>query len=167
MDLANQAAITNIQQKHLTGKGPFPVAEHKLGTVTNLLRGSVWASGTQQIGDGQVQSAIGSNVKYAAIHEFGGRTHHEPRQKKIRHRVDARGTLLTQVVTRKNGKSFIGLIFARNSHKRVREQMVDVKGYDTNMPERMPFRTGLDESRPGYNTLISRAIRQEWDQMKA
>ena len=88
MDLANQLAVSNIQAKHLTGKGPFPVEEHRLGRVTGLLRGSVWASGAQAISNTTVQSGIGSNVKYAWIHEVGGRIHHPARDIKVRHKTD-------------------------------------------------------------------------------
>jgi hypothetical protein len=44
MDRANQLALANIQRNHLTGKGPFPPEEHKLGVVTNLLRMSARAT---------------------------------------------------------------------------------------------------------------------------
>ena len=34
MDEANQYAVGNIQKAHLTGKGPFPPEEHRLGVRT-------------------------------------------------------------------------------------------------------------------------------------
>jgi hypothetical protein len=162
MKEANKFAVAKIKAEHLTGQGPFPVEEHRLGNRTWRLRGSVWDSDPQDMGNGKIESAIGSNVSYAAIHEFGGRIHHPSREQTVRHRLDARGALMTQVVTRKNGKSFVGLIFARKSHKRVREMKVKAKAYDINMPERMPFRTGIAESQPTYRSLISAAIMAEW-----
>lgn len=161
MDEANQYAIAKIQKEHLTGRGPFPPEEHRLGVVTSRLRGSVWASGAQPISETQVQSAIGSNVIYAAIHEFGGRIHHEPRQMKVRHKLDARGNLVKQLANSKL------LVFAKAGAKRVRETTVQAKGYDVDMPERAPFRTGLAESQPTYKRVISAAIIAEWQKMGA
>ena len=161
MDEANQYAVAKIQKDHLTGRGPFPPEEHRLGVVTNRLRGSVWASQATPVSDRAVESAIGSNVVYAAIHEFGGRIRHEPRQMKIRHRLDARGNLVRQL-----GNSHL-LMFAGAHHKRVRETTVTAKAHEVEMPERAPFRTGLEESRPKFKTVISQAILAEWDKMKA
>lgn len=160
MDQANQLAVGKIKTAHLTGTGPFPVEEHKLGRVSGLLRGSVWATDATPISGTAVQSAIGSNVIYAAIHEFGGRIHHEARAMKVRHRLDARGQLVKQL-----GNSSL-LMFAGAKYKRVRETTVQAKAYDVEMPERAPFRTGLEESRPTYKTVISRAILGEWEKMK-
>lgn len=161
MDQANQYAVANIQVKHLTGKGPFPVEEHRLGVVTNRLRSSVYASPAQPASGSTVQSAIGSNVKYAWIHEFGGRIHHEPRQMKIRHKTDARGNLIKQAVN----PNLIVFAKAGASARRVRETVVQAKAFDVNMPERAPFRTGLAESQPKYKRCISAEIISEWRQM--
>jgi phage gpG-like protein len=161
MDVANQFAVAKIQKDHMTGKGPFPPDAHRLGVVTSRLRSSVFESGTQEIGSGKLQSAIGSNVVYAAIHEFGGRIYHPARAMKIRHRVDARGNLVKQL-----GNSNL-LMFARANHKRARETTVQGKAYDVEMPERAPFRTGLAESRPVYKEQISKAITDEWGKMGA
>ena len=161
MDLANQYAVANIQRNHMTGKGPFPPEAHRLGVVTNRLRGSVYARGAQQVNETAVHSVIGSNVVYARIHEFGGRIHHEARQLKVRHRLDARGALVRQ-------KGYANLaVFASPDHKRVRETTVQAQAYDVNMPERSPFRTGLNESRGEYTRAISAAIVEEWKKMAA
>lgn len=159
MDQANQYALSNIQAKHLTGHGPFPVEEHKLGRVTGLLRDSAWATGAQPISATAVQSGIGSNVKYARIHEVGGRIAHPARQMKLRHRLDARGNLVKQL-----GNSNL-LMFARADHKRVRETTVQGKAYSIEMPARAPFRTGIDETAPTYKKTISQSIVVEWEKM--
>jgi len=161
MDLANEYAVGKIQRDHLTGKGPFPVEAHRLGVVTNRLRSSVYASGAQEVAPGKVESAIGSNVIYAAIHEFGGRIHHEARQMKVRHRTDARGNLVKQ-----SSNSNL-LVFAKAGRKRVRETTVQAKAHDVIMPERAPFRTGLAESAPQYKRTISAAIVEEWNKLSA
>src|ERR1017187_439576 len=44
MDRANAVALANIQRNHLTGKGPFPPEEHRLGRVSGNLATQAWAS---------------------------------------------------------------------------------------------------------------------------
>jgi phage gpG-like protein len=63
-----------IQEKRLSGKGPFPVEEHRLGQVTQQLTRSALptpakatSTGTQAI----IEGSIGASVRYAAVHEFG------------------------------------------------------------------------------------------------
>jgi phage gpG-like protein len=159
MDKANQFAIGAIQKDHLTGQGPFPPEEHKLGIRTSRLRGSVNATPATVSGT-TVTSSIGSNVIYAAIHEFGGRVHHPARQVKTRLRTDARGNLLRQLGHPKLA------IFARTSHKRAKEVITRGKEYDVDMPERAPFRTGIEESDHSYKREISAAIVAEWNKLK-
>jgi phage gpG-like protein len=48
--------------------GPRPSV---LGVVSNRLRSSISASKTEQL-DNEYRSKIGTNVKYARIHEYGG-----------------------------------------------------------------------------------------------
>ncbi len=71
LDAQNQLTIGHINLKRMTGKGPFPPSEHRLGNVTSKLKKSLW-SPKSVIRGGNVESAIGSNVKYMGIHEFGG-----------------------------------------------------------------------------------------------
>jgi phage gpG-like protein len=158
MDEQNELTIGHIQQAHLTGRGPFPVAEHKLGVRTNRLRGSVRASAATVAGN-KVDSAIGSNVIYAAIHEFGGRIHHPAREVKVRLHTDARGNLVRQL-----GNSNLAR-FAKSTHKRFKEITSQGKAYDVDMPERAPFRTGIDECAPHYGKSISAAIVGEWNRL--
>ncbi len=65
-----------IQERRLTGRGPFPVLEHRLGERTGQLKlrtqstpATVKSEGTQTV----VEGAIGSSVFYAAYNEFGTR----------------------------------------------------------------------------------------------
>ena len=156
MNQENLRTVSYIQARHLTGRGPFPVAEHRLGVVTNRLRQSLWASEAQPISGNQVESAIGTNVKYAALHEFGGVIHHASRQMKVRHKLDARGNLVKQLSNEKL------LVFAKAGAKRVRETTVQTKAYDTHMPERAPIRTGIAECLPKYKQTISAHIVEAW-----
>lgn len=65
-----------IQEKRLTGKGPFPVEMHKLGERTGQLKlrtRSVPAQINSTTEIATVEGAIGSSVFYAAFNEFGTR----------------------------------------------------------------------------------------------
>src|SRR6266478_7003232 len=65
-----------IQEKRLTGVGPFPVALHKLGERTRQLKLRTRSTPAQIVSEGTqtvVTGAIGSSVFYAAFHEFGTR----------------------------------------------------------------------------------------------
>jgi phage gpG-like protein len=159
MDESNQLAIANIKAAHLTGKGPFPIEEHRLGRVTGRLRGSVSATETRETGNGRLQSAIGSNVVYAAIHEFGGAIHHSAREMTVRHKLEKDGTLAKQSTNANL------LVFAKNSAKHFRETKAQAKAYDQTMPERAPFRAGIQETAPKYTSLVSAAIVAEWSKL--
>ena len=156
MNQENLRTVSHIQAKHLTGIGPFPVEEHRLGVVTNRLRQSLRASEAQQVSGGKIESAIGSNVKYAAIHEFGGRIHKPARQAKVRHRLDARGNLVKQL-----GNANL-LVFAKGNNTRARETQVEIPAHDVDMPERAPIRTGIAECLPNYSRTISAHIVAAW-----
>jgi len=58
----------------LTGVGPFPVAEHRLGERSGQLKlrtRATEATITSEEERATITGAIGSSVKYAAVHEFG------------------------------------------------------------------------------------------------
>ena len=63
-----------IQEKRLTGHGPFPVVEHRLGERTGQLKlrtESIPAVVTSEGTVSTITGAIGSSVKYAPYQEFG------------------------------------------------------------------------------------------------
>jgi len=77
MNRSLQIVAGRIQEKRLTGHGPFPVSEHRLGERTGQLRlrtRSIEATVTSEGNQTIVSGAIGSSVKYAAFQEFGTRT---------------------------------------------------------------------------------------------
>jgi phage gpG-like protein len=76
-----------IQEKRLTGAGPYPVAEHRLGERTGQLK--LRTRSTQAVSETAgdtvtVTGAIGSSVKYAAAHEFGSTKAHVPERAPFR-----------------------------------------------------------------------------------
>lgn len=76
MNRSLQIVSGRIQERRLSGRGPFPVVEHRLGERTTQLKLRTRATPAQikSTGDAvEVVGAIGSSVKYAAYHEFGTR----------------------------------------------------------------------------------------------
>lgn len=82
-----------------------------------------------QIGAGGAASA------YAGIQHYGGTIERPAYSTKVRLRTDAKGTLLRQG---KNGKL---AVFAKDTHKRVRESWHEVTAYSVTIPARpyLPF----------------------------
>jgi hypothetical protein len=70
MDSGLRFVAGRIQQKRLTGTGPFPVGQHQLGTRSGLLRRSV-ATTPAIVQGNKVIGEIGSDVLYAPVHEYG------------------------------------------------------------------------------------------------
>src|SRR5882672_11087002 len=71
MDYENLFTIGHIQQAYLQFPSDGPTTPIGLRHITGRLYGSIRAS-RSVIEEQSVSSAIGSNVEYAAIHEFGG-----------------------------------------------------------------------------------------------
>jgi hypothetical protein len=70
MDTALSIVRGRIQQNRLSGKGPYPPSEHRLGIVTQQLQRSLREE-PAVIAGGTVTGAIGTPVVYGAVHEFG------------------------------------------------------------------------------------------------
>lgn len=63
-----------IQERRLTGHGPFPVSERRLGERSGQLKLRTRATPATITGTGQtstITGAIGSSVRYASYQEFG------------------------------------------------------------------------------------------------
>jgi len=72
LDLALSVVRGRIQAQRLSGRGPFPPSEHRLGIVTQQLQRSLREEPAVITGDGTVITAsIGSPVFYGALHEYG------------------------------------------------------------------------------------------------
>lgn len=155
MNRENQMAIARISSERLSGQGPFPPADHRLGARTNRLRQSLRASEAVVLPDAVV-STIGSNVFYAAIHEFGAEFTRKKTVGMVRLRTDAKGNLLRQP----RG----GAIFASKEHKRASERVFLYKSDKVKFPERAPIGTGLEDHVPNYSRSISAAVENAWNQ---
>lgn len=70
MDRALGIVRGSIQRDSLSGKGPFPKEQHRLGERTGALRGSL-LNEPAVIQGNTVTGSIGLHHKYGHIHEFG------------------------------------------------------------------------------------------------
>jgi hypothetical protein len=70
MDYALSQVRGRIQAQRLSGKGPYPPSEHRLGIVTQQLQRSLREEPAVIAGD-KITGAIGSPVFYGALHEYG------------------------------------------------------------------------------------------------
>ena len=152
MDSQNELTIGHIQTERLSAVAPKPLPpeQGQLRVVTSLLRRSLRRARARIVGQ-DVTSSIGTNIVYAGPHEFGATIHHEPRSGTVRLRVNKAGELLRQP-----GRA--GAIFAKGSHKRVKEVAFEAAGHDVTIPARRPIRRGIEDRVPAYSEAISRAI---------
>ena len=60
-------------KERFTGQGPFPVPQKRLGVVSGRLKRDIRFSKPRVAAGGKITVEAGSNVKYWARHEFGGR----------------------------------------------------------------------------------------------
>jgi phage gpG-like protein len=150
MDEQNQLTIGHTRQARLTGKGPFPVSEGRLGVRTNRLRSSLRAAKASITGN-SVVSSIGSNVEYAAAHEFGSKIHRTVKPGSVRLRTTAKGDLLRGLTG--------GAVFAKAKQKRVREvPYAGGKSYTVNIPARAPIAHGIEDRKAEYERAMSQSI---------
>ena len=160
LDRENELTVGHIQAQHLTGHGPFPVEEHKLGVVTNRLRSSVRPE-LATIQEGDIKSAIGSNVIYAGPHEGGvdkmvgvrAFTRHDSRGDVFAQGASARFSWRDGKITRvrKAQASASGISNVRAFQRHMR------------MPARAPIATGMAERAENYSEAISAAILSTWE----
>lgn len=106
------------------------------GSVIQILqdRGILAASVSSDYGDDF--ALVGANTPYAAIHQLGGTINRAPYSTKVRLRTDAKGDLLRQGANSKLA------VFAKDSHKQVRESWHEVGAYAIKIPARpyLPFK---------------------------
>lgn len=102
-------------------------------------RGILAASVTSEWGaDYALVGAGGAASAYAGVHQFGATITRPPYSVKVRLRTDAKGNLVRQGA---EGKAKNLAVFAKDSHKRVRESWHEVGEYTVNIPARpyLPF----------------------------
>lgn len=139
----NQFTVGHIRASRMTGLGPFPVSEHRLGVRTNRLRNSLRATSPRVV-RGSVIASIGSNVVYAAAHEYGFRgpvtvAAHSRKQQ-------SRNVSKAGRVGVKSGKFATGIAMVKPFTRMM------------NVPARAPIQYGINDRKPAYSKAMSESI---------
>jgi phage gpG-like protein len=142
LDFQNELTVGYIQEFKLSKRGPST-----LGVITNRLRGSIRKSNAV-IRDGNIESAIGSNVVYAGAHEFG---------------FD--GTVNVKSFSRANRRGDLHTVTKRGSRKQTASGVSFVRPFQRHMrlPARAPIQSGIAERAGNYTDAISTAIVAAWE----
>jgi hypothetical protein len=134
MDDAGNTAWREITIQRFSGKGPFPVAMHKLGARTERLKQSLFyrAARVETVGQNvSVTGTMGSEgVKYFPIHEYGF-----------------------------SGSATVKPFFRKN-RPGAKKPGVEVKGHTRrmNIPARAPMHTGIEDHKILFQTKIQQEL---------
>lgn len=134
LDRQNMETLNYVSVRKLRQRGPTT-----LGVVSSRLRSSIRITPAQVVNSSHIVSAIGSNVKYAAVHEYG-----IDQQVQVR----AHSRAITQVFGRPLRDPRTVQVRAHSMHLR--------------FPARAPFRTSAEERQQNYGQAISAAILTAW-----
>ena len=135
IDEENLNTVSHILETKLTAAGPT-----FLNVRTGRLRRSIRATAAIEVG-GLIRSTIGSNLVYAAAHEFGAKAHTIVARNAKALRFKPAG----QYVFKKNQ----GFIFRKS---------VNIPA----LPARAPIKTGILECAENYGIRASALIRREF-----
>ena len=169
MDRENENTVRHTIKNRLSGKGPYPVSQHRLGFVTRKLGQSLRAV-PARIGGAVIVSAIGASVRYAAAHEFGfaGRVRVRSHQRELGRqfqrgtaiigaRSAARLGLLTKAGKVRKRGGLVELHESRRTSARVRAHHREM-----NIPARAPIQHGIQDRLEAYGKRLSAAIVNTW-----
>lgn len=151
LDKTNEDTTGYIIAKKLSRRAPAIGPKTTLGRITSLLANSAHPTKAFVTGD-RILSSIGSNVRYAGVHEFGLSVIVQVRafnRRQVSNDV-LRGRGRRGFVARRKGERIVATGFARvDAHKR-----------RVNYPARHMFRTGIEErvAMGAYSRAVSRAV---------
>jgi hypothetical protein len=152
MDRTNEIIVGHIQAARLSRRGP-----ETLGVRTNRLRLSARPSKAVIEGD-SVNATLGSNVRYAAPHEFSfaGTVSVKAHTRKSKPRIATH----THNFTEFNWRS--GKMVARVRRVKVKakptEMQVRAHSRKMNIPARAPFQRGIEDKVSLYDQAVGRAV---------
>jgi phage gpG-like protein len=153
MDKENELTVGHIQANYLSGPRPT-----KLGVRSNRLRSSIRPSKAVIEGN-QVQSTIGTNVKYAGVHEYGFldfvtvRAH----QRNVFRSHETGGVVIMDARTGRLSKSAKKRISLLQGRATVRSHLRFMR-----MPARPFLEPGVNDRYLNYGQAISHAIEAAW-----
>ncbi len=135
MTRGGQLVAARVFRDRLSGQGPFSVSAHRLGVRTGRLRKSL-RSTPATVNGMEVQTQIGSAVKYAAAHEFG-----------------FKGNVPVKAHQRVATKAFgVKLPSPRPHTVKAHQRRVSI-------PERAPVRTGITENLPIFSNEVASEVK--------
>ena len=162
LDTRNQVVVGHIVATKLTSAGP-----RFLNRRTSTLARSIRATRARVAGR-DIASAIGTNVRYAGVHEFGfkGSVNVPAFTRKNRGSdgFSVRGAALTRRLAEsigafgKSGRARAGVTQTSSSVSFVRSHTRRV-----NFPARAMIFTGISEKIADYSADISKAIEETWN----
>ena len=162
LDTRNQDTVGHIVKTKLTSAGP-----RFLNRRTSTLARSIRATRARVAGR-DIASAIGSNVKYAGVHEFGfkGSVNVPAFTRKNRgsDTFNVRGAAMTRRLAAavgafgKSGRARAGVTQTTSSVSFVRSHTRRV-----NFPARAMIFTGISDKVDSYSADISKAIEETWN----
>lgn len=145
----NLLTVSHIQKEYLSFSKSGPVVDYGLRVQSGRGRSSVRVSDEVTISGQTVQSAIGSNVAYMAVHEFG----YSGPQKIPAH--------VRKVKTR----NVVGRIGERKPRQIVAQGVGFVKAFTRNVdyPARAFVQGGIADRADNYSQAISAEIQRAWE----
>jgi|GEM_PF-5104526 len=153
LDLQNELSIGAMQRNKLSGPRP-----DVLGVVSNRLRSSIRKSNAV-VSEMTAESAIGSNVKYAGVHEFGFDS--TVQVSAFSRKVQTRNQTEVGVaqVSLADGR-----IRRRKTAKRTASGVAFVKAHSRHMkmPKRSFIFSTITEREADYSKAVSAAIESAW-----
>lgn len=152
LDYENELTVGHIAADKLSQRGPTT-----LGVRTNRLRSSVRPQ-KAIISGGAVLSAIGSNVVYAAAHEYGFTgTVQVPQHTRRRSSLGAVSKQVSAVFNPKTGKITKGRPAASGP--------ITVRAHPMkmNIRARAPIFTGITDRADNYSRAVSAAVLTAWN----
>ena len=160
MDAENELTKGWIEFQHLTAPGataPLPASEHRLRTVSHRLKESMRKSDAVIQGQA-VESTIGSNVIYAAPHEFGfdGIVTVAAHQRRLPIGAGKAGVVMDAAGHIKRDR------WGKPLKKEARFGQVCEFKRHMRLPARAPITTGIQERAANYSRSISSAIVEAW-----
>ena len=126
--------LTKVKNEKLSGQ----VLKNRTGTLRRSINSRIEESGTK------MTALVGTNVVYAAIHEYGGIIKIAPRSQKLYYKMKADGTL--------------GNRWVRKSHSNFMQE-AERKGHEIHMPERSFLRSALTEMEGQIRSELGTAMK--------
>jgi phage gpG-like protein len=151
LDQQNELTVGAIQRDKLSQRGPLT-----LGVRTNRLRSSVRPAKAIVTADGVV-SSIGSNVKYAGVHEYGSTAVVQVPAHTRQRPSDVLGRSVSAVFNPASGK------ISRTAPRPTGPIQVKAHQQRQNFPARRYIGRTIEERGDAYSQAISAAVLAAWN----